>query len=173
MSAALHILLEQAEVERDAALARLLQADEASREAFLKAEQLQDYRNDYRRRAPALNGRGASIELLRCHQGFMQRLDQAIDQHRAHLHRLQQHAATLRQALMEREVRLAAVKKLIERRAQEQQRLHVRAEQRQSDEAAMRLLQARHKGHGRAGPTQHGDFQDTANGPGGLRAPRH
>ena len=139
MTQALHTLLEQAELERDTALARMLQADEAARQARTQGEQLHAYREDYRRRAPALNGRSAHIELLRCHQGFMQRLDQAIAQQRAQQEGIEQQATALREALLEREVRVAAVKKLLERRGQEQQRQTARAEQRHNDEAAQRL----------------------------------
>ena len=144
MTRALHTLLEQAELDRDTALARLLQADEAARQARAQAEQLHAYREDYLRRAPALNGKSAHIELVRCHQGFMQRLDQAIAQQRGQLEGLEQQAAALREALLEREVRVAAVRKLIERRGQEQQRQAARAEQRHNDEAAQRLALGRH-----------------------------
>lgn len=137
-STALRTLLEQAETERDTALARMLQADDAARQARSQAEQLHAYREDYRRRAPALNGRSASIELVRCHQGFMQRLDQAIDQQRGQLQRLEQLATEQREVLLEREVRVASVKKLMERRAQEAQRQAARVEQRQTDESALR-----------------------------------
>ncbi len=135
---ALRTLLEQAETERDAALARLLSADDAARQARAQAEQLHAYREDYRRRAPAQHGRSASIELVRCHQGFMQRLDQAIEQQRGQLQRLEQQAGEQREVLLQREVRVASVKKLLERRAQEGQRDAARAEQRQSDESAVR-----------------------------------
>ncbi|MBL8346815.1 MAG: flagellar export protein FliJ, partial [Rubrivivax sp.] len=128
-SSALRTLLEQAETERDAALARMLQADEAARQARAQAEQLRAYREDYRQRSPALNGRSASIELVRCHHGFMQRLDQAIEQQRGQLARLEQQATEQREGLMEREVRVASVKKLLERRVQEAQRHAARVEQ--------------------------------------------
>ena len=143
MNRALHTLLEQAEIERDAALARMLQADDAVRRSRAQAEQLHAYREDYRRRAPALNGRSASIELLRCHHGFMERLDQAVERQRQQLARLEQGAADLRALLLEREVRVAAVKKLIERRAHEAQRVQARSEQRHTDEAAQRVALAR------------------------------
>lgn len=143
-NAALRTLLEQAETERDAALARMLGADEAARQARAQAEQLHAYREDYRRRAPALNGGSASIELVRCHHGFMQRLDQAIEQQRGQLLRLERQASEQREVLMEREVRVASVKKLIERRTQEAQRQAARVEQRQTDESAMRGSFTRH-----------------------------
>lgn len=138
MSSALLTLLEQAETERDVALARMLAADETARQARTQAEQLHAYREDYRRRAPAQGGRSANIELMRCHHGFVQRLDQAIEQQRALLARLEHQAAQQRATLLEREVRVASVKKLMQRRAQESQRGAARSEQRRSDEAAMR-----------------------------------
>ncbi|MCW5637255.1 MAG: flagellar export protein FliJ [Rubrivivax sp.] len=139
MSTALPTLLEQAENERDAALARMLQSDDAVRQGRAQAEQLHAYREDYRKRAPALHGKAASIELVRCHQGFMQRLDQAIEQQRGQLAALERQAAALREVLLEREVRVAAVKKLIERRADEAGRRATRLDQRHADEVAQRL----------------------------------
>ncbi len=144
MTQALHMLLEQSERERDTALARFAQHDEAARQARAQTEQLHAYREDYRRRAPALNGKSAHIELLRCHQGFMQRLDQAIAQQRAQQESAEQQAAAQREVLLERELRVAAVKKLIERRGHEEQRRTTRSEQRHSDEAAQRLALDRH-----------------------------
>lgn len=138
-TATLAALLEHAEAERDAARARAQQADDAVRRARAQAEQLHGYREDYRRRAPALNGRSASIELLRCHQGFTQRLDQALAQQLEQLSRVEQHALALREALLDSERRVAAVSKLVERRALELQHHQRRAEQRHSDEAALRL----------------------------------
>lgn len=148
MSSAIHLLLEQAEAERDAAQARLLQAEDAARQARAQAEQLHAYREDYRRRAPALRGAGASIELVRCHHGFVQRLDQAIEQQRGQLAVLEQQAVAQREVLLEREVRVAAVKKLLARRTHEAQRLLARVDQRQTDEAALRVALARGSGFG-------------------------
>lgn len=142
-SSALITLLEQAENERDAALARLRQADEAAQQARSQAEQLHAYREDYRRRAPALHGKAASIELVRCHQGFMQRLDQAIEQQRGQLAKLEQNAVAQRETVLEREIRVASVKKLIDRRADEARRHAARIEQRHTDETALRASLAR------------------------------
>lgn len=142
-SSALVTLLEQAENERDAALARLQQSEEATRQARAQTEQLHAYREDYRRRAPALHGKAVSIELVRCHQGFMQRLDQAIAQQQGQQARLERQTAEQREVLLEREVRVASVKKLIDRRAQEAQRHAARLEQRQADEIALRSALAR------------------------------
>lgn len=138
----LQSLLEQAQIERDAALALLQRADEEQRQARSQCEQLLVYRDDYRRRAPALAGRSTSIEMLRCHQGFMQRLDQAIDQQRSVLEAAEIEALARRATLLARETRVAAVRKLIERRNQEFVREQARRDQRQTDEVAQRLVGA-------------------------------
>ena len=130
-------LLEQSETARDAARLRLLQATDTARRLQQQAEQLRCYRDDYRRRAPALGERGASIELVRCHRDFMARLDQAIDQQRAQLEAAEQECEVARSQLVEREMRAAAVGKLIERRVAQRRQHDGRLEQRRHDEAAV------------------------------------
>jgi flagellar FliJ protein len=150
MSDTLQLLLEQAERERDRALGRLRQAEQALQLSEAQAAQLADYREDYRRRAPALNGRVAHIELVRCHHGFMQRLDQAIEQQRATLQRQSQATAALREVLLECEMRVAGMRRLQQQRAAEAAQHATRQEQRHTDEAALRLA-LRPPGIGAAG----------------------
>lgn len=130
-------LLEQAELARDAARVRLLQATDSARRLHQQAEQLRAYRDDYRRRAPALGEQGASIELVRCHRDFMARLEQAIEQQRAQLEAAEHECEAARAELVERELRAAAVGKLIERRVAQRRQHAGRLEQRRHDEAAM------------------------------------
>lgn len=144
MSDTLQLLLEQAERERDSALGRLRQAEQTLQLSEVQAAQLADYREDYRRRAPAINGRGAHIELVRCHHGFMQRLDQAIEQQRGTLQHHRQTATSLRETLLECEMRVAAMRKLQQQRATESARRAARQEQRHTDEAALRVALRRH-----------------------------
>lgn len=143
MSDTLQLLVEQSERERDTRLGRLRQAEQALQLAEAQATQLADYREDYRRRAPALNGRGAHIELVRCHHGFMQRLDQAIEQQRATLHHHRQNASAQREALLECEMRLAALRRLQQQRAGQAAHRAARQDQRQGDEVALRLAMRR------------------------------
>jgi flagellar FliJ protein len=132
------VLLEHAEAERDAALAALQRAETGARRLAELAAQLAAYRDDYRRRAPGSDGRGIDVGLLRVHRDFMQRLEQAIDQ-QARQRRAADHAAAEARALLvEREMRVAGVAKLVERRALARHRVAERAEQRSNDEAAMR-----------------------------------
>jgi flagellar FliJ protein len=136
MTQALATLLEHAERQRDEALAKLMQAEDAARRMLAQAEQLQNYRAEYAARSPARGGRSAPIELLRCHLDFMQRLEQAVAQQRATAESAEREAAELRQSLLALETRVASVRKLIERRGQAQQVVADRHEQRRSDEAS-------------------------------------
>lgn len=137
MSAALHTLLELAERERDAALAALMQAENLGNRALAQLEQLRAYEADYRARTPGSAGQAAPIELLRCHQGFMGRLDQALAQQQQSVKASEAELLRRREALQRCELKLASVRKLLERRAGEQQRVEAQREQRRTDEAAL------------------------------------
>ncbi len=138
MTESLQTLLQHTERQRDEALAAVLRAESTAQRLQQQTEQLLAYRDDYRRQAPASGGRSASIELLRCHQGFMQRLDQALDQQRGQTAQAGQQVARLRAALMALDMRVAAVRKLLQRRAAVARQADARHEQRRTDEAAMR-----------------------------------
>ena len=139
-TAPLHALLQQAEAERDAAEAERLAAHGAQQSARAQHAELLDYRGEYERRYAAQFARGAAgIDIVRCYQGFMQRLAQAIEQQaRVLRHAEARHEAASR-ALQAHELRVASIRKLIERRLAESQRAAGRREQRQADEAAARV----------------------------------
>lgn len=143
MSSSLHTLLEHAERQRDEALAALLQAEALARHLHAQAEQLQAYRDDYRGRHPALGGRSAGIEALRCHTDFMQRLEQALQQQHHQMSASDARCDVLRAHLVGEETRVASVRKLLERRGQQAQQFANRQEQRRSDEAAQNLYRRR------------------------------
>ncbi|NRF68502.1 flagellar export protein FliJ [Aquincola sp. S2] len=138
MTTPLSTLLEHAEAERDAAITVLRNAEAAAAHAQAQAEQLQTYRSQYQQRWSTQFRQAGSIELLQCYQGFGQRLDQAITQQSHTAAQAQNRVAQARAVLLEREQRVAAVRKLIERRGQEQRRVDDRREQRSTDEAASR-----------------------------------
>jgi len=137
MTPALDTLLELAMRQRDEALAELLRAEEAARRLRLQADQLRTYRCEYHERGPTRAGATAPIELLHCHRGFMQRLDQALTQQQGQLQAAEARVVQLRGALLALETRVASVRKLLERRAQELQRVDARQEQRRGDDAAV------------------------------------
>lgn len=136
MTQALHTLLEHAQRQRDEALAALQQAESAQAQLQLQADQLDAYQGEYDARHPARSGRAAPIELLRCHLGFMQRLHQAQALQQGQLQAAQARVARQKQTLLALEMRLAAVRKLADRRGQERQRAANTLEQRRHDEAA-------------------------------------
>lgn len=134
----LYTLLQQAERERDAAQAALRDAEDAEARARQQAAQLQQYALDYRARWGAQAGRAGTVLQLQCYQGFMQRLDQAMEQQARQCELGTQRAAQARTRLQATELRVAALRKLIERRQQAEQALAGRRAQKQTDEAAQR-----------------------------------
>jgi len=137
MPQALKTLLEIATRERDQAAAALAQAEQQWRAQQQQWEQLQVYQADYARRAPTHGGRAAPIEVLRCHQAFMGRLDQALAHQQRALDGAEGEAQLRRQTLLQRETRLASVRKLLQRRADSAAHAAERADQRRSDEEAL------------------------------------
>lgn len=140
MSQALKSLLEQAERERDAARAALAQAETVAQRLAQQSDQLLAYRADTHARGPTAAGRSAAIELVHHQHGFVQRLDQALDQVQGQ----QQHARArneqLRQRLLALELRLASVRKLVERREMAMRIASARQEQRGADDVVMQRL---------------------------------
>jgi flagellar FliJ protein len=131
-------LLTQTESDRDAALAAHRRAQVAHEAALAQASQLVDYRREYEQRWGMRFSTAGHIELVQSYHGFITRLTQAVE----HQQRVAAHASgqvdRAGAALVEAEMRVASVRKLIERRVQEVQRAGERREQRQLDELAAR-----------------------------------
>ena len=134
----LALLLAQAERQRSDALAEQLKAETAKRAAEAQAEQLVAYRREYEQRWSEQFCREGKIELVRCYQGFIQRLTQAVEQQQ----RVAAHAAVQVQraeaAVRAHDVRAASLKKLIERRLRQSEANDARNEQKESDDRAVR-----------------------------------
>jgi flagellar FliJ protein len=135
---ALRTLLQQAESERDAALAQLRQAEARRQAAEAQAEQLRAYRGQYHQRWAQQFAQGGAIEIVQCYQSFNERLQQAVQMQQHNAESLQATFERLRTLLAQREVRVASVRKLIERREAEARRSADRAEQKAADETAQR-----------------------------------
>ena len=131
-------LLGQAERERDAARAGMQRAMEAHQAALVQADQLVAYRGEYEARFREQFSRKSSIDILQCYQGFSARLGQAIDQQQ----HIAGHAALKleqsRENLRDQELRVASVRKLLERRVTELRQMADRRDQKQTDEFAAR-----------------------------------
>lgn len=134
----LQTLLGHAEGERDGARAALGAAEDALARQRAQADQLAAYRQEYRQRWSAQFAQAGAPALLQHYHAFSQRLDQAIDQQARQCLGGEQRVRQARALLVEREQRVAAVRKLIERRLQALQRETDRRDQKRSDEAAQR-----------------------------------
>jgi len=131
-------LLKQTETERDAALSHSERLAAAQRSAQAQSEQLLAYRRDYEQRWGAQFSQDGKIELLHCYQGFVERLSLAIRQQAQAALQAKAQAEAAATALREHEIRVASVRKLIERRVMQAQAGTQRREQKQADEFAAR-----------------------------------
>jgi len=143
----LAVLLQQAEAARDAAELELQRALATLQAAQAQLHELITYRAEYERRYAAQFARGASgIDIVRCYQGFMQRLAQAIAQQTRVVEHSQVRLEATREPLRRHELQVASIGKLIERRVEAQQRDERQREQRQADEVAARSGSAQRPG---------------------------
>lgn len=135
---ALAVLLERETTERDNLISALQQVQARAQAARQQAEQLHAYRDDYHRRWASQFRTAGTMDIVRCYQDFSQRLEEAIAQQA----RVATHAETqvqrARESLTAQEIRVASVRKLIERRQAEALRAAERRDQKQTDEAAAR-----------------------------------
>jgi flagellar protein FliJ len=151
-TATLHLLKEVAERERDRARAEYQGALEHARRAQGQLSQLSDYRVDYAQRWTRHFQQGSTAHMLHVVQDFGRKLDGVIVQQQhtvAHQDAMVEHA---RQALVQRELRVATIQKLLERQRLEQSRQQSRREQREMDEFAQRVATTRHRDTVEANP---------------------
>jgi flagellar FliJ protein len=135
-------LLAQTERERDAAWAAAQRAGAAHDKAVEQAEQLLAYRREYEQRWSTQFKTEGRIELLHCYRGFMERLTQAVEQQQRVAQQASAEVDRARTVLCEHELRVASVRKLIERRRQELRLSAERIEQKQTDEMGSRMAWA-------------------------------
>jgi len=112
----LNTLLEHAERERDDALAQQQRAEAAMRGAENQVHQLLAYRGECERRWTERSRAGTTPTLMLCHQTFIGRLQTAVDMQGEVVQRAQAEVQRCREQLLALELRVASVRKLIERR---------------------------------------------------------
>lgn len=134
----LMLVLENAERERDFAIIEQQRAQNQLDGAQRQAEQLVAYRREYEQRWGAQFRRAGSMEIVQCYQGFMGRLQLAVDQQQQQVAMATAALEASRDALHGHEMRVASVRKLIERRQQEANLTASRHEQKATDEQASR-----------------------------------
>lgn len=145
--ALLQTLLQRAESERDTAALALRQAEALVAQADEQGRALNTYRGEYDQRWTTRFQTSGTPELLHCHRGFGQRLDQAIAHQQLNTQHLGNRVQQARNLLLAREQRVAAVRKLIARRQAELQAIANRRDQRTTDEAAQRAASAQRGAH--------------------------
>jgi flagellar FliJ protein len=141
-------LLAHVERERDTAMAEAKRVEMDHHAAQLQTERLQSYRREYEQRWGSQFGQGGGIDIVQCYHGFMTRLGQAIDAQERITLQTAQRLEFAQAAWLENEMRMASVRKLIERRGRELRGVADLREQKQLDEHAARLLWNRTAGGG-------------------------
>jgi flagellar FliJ protein len=143
MTQALVTLLEHAERQRDQALVQQRRADEALAKAVQQQTQLTTYRNDHQARWSTAFSQSVAVPLMHCHHAFSGRLHDAVDQQAGQVARARESVVRRQGDALEAERRVAAIGKLMKRRADVVNQHQNRQEQRQSDERAARAAWAR------------------------------
>jgi flagellar FliJ protein len=145
----LDTLLDHARRVRDQAHARQTQARAGAQAAQRQAEQLCDYRNSTQQRwTQQFQGGGAAINLVQCYQGFVGRLQGAVELQGRQVERLRAEVTRAEADTLAAEIRVAALEKLIARRVAEQRIKTEKREQKQLDEHASRLAWQQAQGQG-------------------------
>jgi flagellar FliJ protein len=141
--ALLRTLLEREQKRRDeqtAAVRSALANVEAQQQQH---DSLTGYRTEYCQKWAAQFQQAAAMEILRSYHGFLSRLDQAIAQQTSVVEHAKRMAEAQRQRLVEREIRVATVERLIHRREALLAKVADRRDQKNLDEMAQRLASTR------------------------------
>lgn len=132
------IVLEAAEKARDEAVAEHEARRKAYEAARQQAQALTDWRTDYQNRWQAQFRQSGGMEIVRCYQDFMQRLGDAVGAQDQQVAQAEAWMERSRAELVERERRVAAVSKLIDKRVMEKRAMLARQDQKATDEMASR-----------------------------------
>ncbi|MEY2653796.1 MAG: hypothetical protein RLZZ524_824 [Pseudomonadota bacterium] len=144
----LFVLLEQAERTRDDIAAEQARAEQAHAAAQAQQAQLHGYRQDYQQRWQQQFAHGVAIALANCYHDFAGRLDGVVAMQAEQVQRAAQVLEQLRERRLAAEVRVASVRKLIERREALMRAQGERREQKGADELASRAAWQRlQQGH--------------------------
>jgi flagellar FliJ protein len=138
----LALLLEKVQGQRDQVQVALRNAGLAAEAAQVQLDSLLKYRTEYHVRWQAEFGRGARMEIVRCYHAFIARLDQAIQQQQGAVRMARAGVDNARKRLVECEVRVATVDKLMQRRRELLARAADRREVKDLDEMAQRRPRA-------------------------------
>ena len=143
MQSTLDPLLEHAESQRNAALAALNQTRVRRDAAQAQARDLAAYRDDYMQRWNARFQLGTAPAIVQCYRQFGDRLELAITQQAHAVAAAEQAWTRADDVLVAHELRVASVRKLMQRRQLERWRGEERREQHAADEFAQRMATRR------------------------------
>jgi flagellar FliJ protein len=132
-------LLEQAQKSRDEVFSQVENARRAHEQARQQLQSLHDFRQQYQDRWRQQFSQGSGMEIMRSYQEFMNRMSEAEVEQARRVEMALSSLERLRAVLIERERKVAAVTKLMERRASEQSLKEQRRDQKATDEMASRL----------------------------------
>jgi flagellar FliJ protein len=141
--ALLKTLLEREQKRRDEQMAAVRAAVANVESQQQQSDGLTQYRTEYCAKWSAQFREAAQMEILRSYHGFLARLDQAITQQQSVVEHASRMVDAQRQRLIEREIRVATVERLIKRREAMLAKLADRRDQKNLDEMAQRLTSAR------------------------------
>jgi flagellar protein FliJ len=133
---ALELAIEQATQQRDAQTRRHVQAQKTLQFAHGQLGQLQSYAKDMDARWIGGHALSLSVELIKHHYQFMDRLHHAASQQQGVIANLERQLGQAQQLLLQAEHRLAGFKQVLKGRRAEQLQLQHRRDQRVTDEFA-------------------------------------
>jgi flagellar FliJ protein len=144
---ALELAIEQATRQRDEQARRHAQAVRALEYGQGQLSQLQNYSNDTDARWIDGSAIDLSVELVRHHYQFMDRLQNAVSMQQGVIANLERQRMAAHQTLLQAEYRLAGFKQVLKSRRAAQDVLQQRREQRVTDEfAAMSYTRGQARG---------------------------
>jgi flagellar FliJ protein len=133
---ALQVAIDVAARRRDEALQALMQQQRMQQAGQAQLDQLSLYADQTQQRWGARADTLVQPEVMRHHYQFMGRLDEAIGMQGSVVHNQGVRVELARKALLDAELRLASLKKLVERKQKELAQLQMQREQKQTDERA-------------------------------------
>ncbi len=130
------LAIDLANVKRDQAMGHWHKAMQAQAYAMDQMRQLKQYASETEERWTCSAQQSTTPELLHHHYQFMDRLNQTMALQDNVLETSSQKVETARQLMVEAEVRLASLKKLVALKQAEQQKQHRHRDQKHMDECA-------------------------------------
>ncbi len=138
---ALQVAIEVAQRQRDGARQALLDLQRIAQAGQAQLDQLRQYAQETEQRSGMRAGAAVQPEVMHHHYQFMARLDHTMGLQTDIVQAQGQRVAQARQVLMQAELRVQSLQKVLQRKQQEQALAQQRREQKQTDErASLRLV---------------------------------